>query len=229
MPSSPLPRIARACALAAIAGAWLGGSAAGAATFGFALPGTGRPSQTTPYPNVASLTLTQTADGVQFVLDPNEKNNVGFNSKSLVMRLDFVYAGPALDASDFRIDGGVSGRFSVQRKHKGMDAGFRASDSHIVVSFPTKSRLRFDPAQTSTWTILDTTLDDFASFATSRSKPDQAFGVISLFGYSLSNSGRSASSWVAVVPEPGTAALLFVGLCGLAVRGRRKAVAAPRS
>ena len=218
------PWVARAFALAVFASVGLGGSAAGATTFSFNLPGTGLPSQTTPFQNVATLTLTQTVDGVQFVLDPNE-TNPGFGSKSFIKGLDFVYAGSALDASDFRSDGGASGRFSFQRK-SGMDAGFRASDFHITVSFPSKSKQRFDPGETSTWTILGTTLDDFASFATSKKKADRIFSVISLSGYSLRNAGPSSSNWVAQipmpVPEPGTAALLFLGLGGLGFLGRRR-------
>jgi hypothetical protein len=220
--------IARTVALAVMAGGWLGGAAAGATTFSFGLPGTGLPSQTTSYLNVATLTLTQTADGVQFVLDPNE-SNPGFGSKSSIKRLDFVYAGAILDQNDFRIDDGVSGRFSFQRKHPGMDAGYRANDFHITVKFPSKSKNRFDPSETSTWTILGTTLDDFASFATAKNKPDPVFSVISLSGYFLRNAKPSSSNWVAPVPEPGTAALLLVGLGGLAAVGRQRDVAAPRS
>ena len=218
----------RKLALGAIASVLLGGSAAGATTFAFGLPGTGVPSQTASYPNVATLTLTQTADGVQFLLDPNELSP-GFGSKSFIRRLDIVYAGSVLDASDFRNDTGVSGRFSLQRKRGGMDAGYHADASHIVVNFSGKSHLRFDPDQTSTWTILGTTLDDFASFATGKNKPDPIFSVISVSGYHLSGSRQSASNWVAPVPEPGTAALLLAGLGGLGILGRRKAVAAPRS
>jgi hypothetical protein len=35
----------------------------------------------------------------------------------------------------------------------------------------------------------------------------------------------NASNWVAVIPEPGTAALLFTGLGGLALQGRRSRAA----
>ena len=226
MLTSP-PSIAWKFALGAIASVLLGASAAGATTFTFGLPSKGNASQGTPYPSVATLTLSQTADGVQFMLDPNE-SSPGFKSKSFIKRLDFVYAGSALDKSDFRNDGGVSGRFSLKRERSGMDAGFRADASHIVVTFPKKPR--FAAGDTSIWTILGTTLDDFASFATTKKKPDQIFSVISVSGYSLAGPQKSAgANWVAAaVPEPGTAALLFAGLGGLGILGRRKAVAAPR-
>ena len=78
----------------------LGSSAAGALTFNHDLPGTAIPSQNPRYPNVATLTLTQTLDGVQFVLDPNQASP-GFGASSFVERLDFVYAGSVLDSGGF--------------------------------------------------------------------------------------------------------------------------------
>ncbi len=208
--------ISRWLAAGAVVGGLLLGAPAGALQLAFDLPATAIASQSPPYSNVATLTLTQTADGVQFVLDPNQASP-GFSRCSVIQRLDFVYAGPALDASDFRNDAGVAGIFQFESNPHDMDAGYTADVFHIVVDFPSKHGHRFDPADTSTWTILGATLADFSSFATASAKPSPVFGVISVSGYSLPGQHPTPSSWVAVVPEPGTAWLLAAGLGGLAL------------
>jgi hypothetical protein len=197
---------------------WSG--AAAALSFAHDLPATGLPSLNPPYPNVATLTLTQTPDGVQFVLDPNEASP-GFGASSFVERLDFVYAGSALDAADFRNDAGVPGDFTFESNPNNMDAGYKADDFHIVVDFPSKQSDRFTPTDTSTWTVLGTTLADFATEATANNKPSPIFSVISVTGYALPDTKPTPSNWVTLVPEPGTALLLSVGLGALGGVRRR--------
>jgi hypothetical protein len=169
------------------------------------------------------LTLTQTLDGVQFVLDPNQAS-LGFGSNSFVERLDFVYTGSALGASAFRNDAGVSGTFQFQN-NKNMDASYKADVFHVVVNFPSSGAARFDPTETSTWTALGTTLANFATFATANNKPSPIFSVISVTGYSLPNEHPTPSNWVALIPEPGTALLLSLGLGGMGIQGRRRRTA----
>jgi hypothetical protein len=208
-------------AACAVVGGLLCGAPAGALQLQFDLPASASASQSPPYPNVATLTLTETADGVQFVLDPNQASP-GFSACSILQRLDLVYAGPALDASDFRNDAGVAGSFHFDGNPHDMDAGYTADVFHIVVDFATRHGHGFDPGDTSTWTVLGATLADFSSFATASAKPTPVFGVISVAGYSLPGPHPTPSNWVAVVPEPGTVWLLAAGLGGLALRARRR-------
>lgn len=213
--------IHRALAASAFSCALLAASSAGALSFDHDLPGTAIPSQDPPYPNVATLTLTETVDGVQFVLDPNEASP-GFGASSFVERLDFVYAGSVLDAGDFRNDAGVAGSFEFEDNPNNMDAGYKADVFHIIVDFPSSPADRFDPNETSTWTVLGATLADFATFATANNKPSPIFSVISVTAYSLPDQQPTPSNWVALIPEPGTALLLSLGLGGLAIQGRRR-------
>lgn len=194
---------------------------AAAVSFSHDLPATAIPSQNGPYPNVAKITLTQTLDGVQITLDPNEASP-GFGASSFIGRLDFVYAGAPLAPSDFRNDAGVPGAFEFESNPNNMDAGYKADAFHIVVDFPSSGAGRFDPSETSTWTVLGTTLSDFATFATANNKPGSIFSVVSVTGYSLPNARPTPSNWVAVIPEPGTAALLILGLGGLRFAGRTR-------
>ena len=189
----------------------------------FDLPATAVASQNPPYPTVATLTLTQTVDGVQFVLDPNE-SSPGFVEGSFIERLDYVYGGVELTSSDFRHDAGAPAEFQFEDNPNNMDAGYKADSFHIVVDFPSKNDPdRFDPTDTSTWTVLGASLADFTdSFATSNSKPSPIYGVISATAYSLTDPHPTPSNWVAGVPEPGLAALLGLGLVAVLIQARKR-------
>jgi hypothetical protein len=106
-----------------------------------------------------------------------------------------------------------------------MDSGYDAETFHIIVSFAMKNDPdRFDPDETSTWTILGTTLADFESFATAKNKPSPVQGVLSVNKYALPDVKPTSSNWVAgapSVPEPRLAALLALGLGALAWLRRR--------
>ena len=65
--------LSNVAAVGALISGLFGGPTAFALSFTHDLPATGIPSQTPPYPNVATITLTQVADGVEIVLDPNRK------------------------------------------------------------------------------------------------------------------------------------------------------------
>jgi hypothetical protein len=212
---------ALAIGVAAI-GLWLASPAGAVTIWTFDLPATALPSQNPPYPVVATLTLTQTVDGVQFVLDPNEASP-GFADQSFIERVDFVYDGPELEAGDFRNDNGPIEGFEFEDNPNNMDAGYQADAFHIIVDFPSSGDDRFSPGETRTWTILGATEAQFASFATANNKPSPITAVISVTAYSLENEQPTPSNWVAGVPEPGTALLLASGLVGLALSGRRRA------
>lgn len=198
-----------------------------AATWTFDLPATGLESISAPYPNIATLTLTDVAGGTQFVLDPNEANP-GYSLDtpvSVISRLDYVYSGPALTDVSFQYDSGAAIQsFSYLTNPNNVDAGYLAADEHIVVDFFNNPQDAFQVTETSTWTVLGATVDDFVNtYATANNKPSPIFGVISINPFSNPDQTPNTSNWVAEIPEPETYAMLLAGLGMLGFVGKRRA------
>lgn len=207
-----------------------GPALAASASWNFTLPATSVGSQTPPYASVATLTLTDIADGVQFVLDPDE-TNPGFTLgwfPSTVRSIDFVYNGPALSSASFRHDAGAAIKDFDYESNSNMFAGYTADDRHIDVEFYSHLHNDFEVTASSTWTVKGTTLADFVgSFATSNGKPTPIFSVISLNRFSLNDDcdtwfQADPSKWVAPIPEPETYAMLLAGLGMLGFVGKRR-------
>lgn len=198
---------------------------AAAATWSFDLPATGLDSLNEPYPNIATLTLTDVAGGVQFVLDPNEANpGYSLDPLSVVTRLDYVYAGPALTDASFQYDSGPAIQtFTYLTNPNNVDAGYLAADEHIVIDYFNNPQDAFQINETSTWTVLGTTVDDYINtFATANNKPSPIYAVISVSPFSNPDNTPNPSNWVAEVPEPETYALMLAGLGMLGFIGRRR-------
>lgn len=202
---------------------------AATATWTFDLPATALPSQTPPYPSVTTLTLTDVAGGVQFVLDPDE-TNPGYTASSTVNRLDYVYSGPALTDASFHHDSGAAiSTFSYQTNPHNMDTGYTANDQHIVVNWVTNHDDSFLVSETSTWTVNGATVDDFINtFATSSSMPSPISAVVSVDPFHNPEMTPNTSNWVTMtaetppIPEPETYAMLLAGLGMLGFIGKRR-------
>lgn len=203
---------------------------AAAATWSFNVPATGLESLNEPYPDVATLTLTDVSGGVQFVLDPNEANpGYSLDPISVVTRLDYVYAGPALTSASFQYDSGAAiQNFNYLTNPNNVDAGYLAADQHIVIDYFNNPQDAFQVTETSTWTVFGTTVDDFVStFATANNKPSPIYAVISVSPFSNPDNTPNTSNWVAEVPEPETYAMLLAGLGMLGFVGKRRCANKP--
>ena len=208
-------------------------------TWTFNLPSTGTPSNNPVYPTVATLTLTQIGNDVQFILDPNESSpGVNPASGSFVKSIDFVYQGHALTSNDFQYDSGAMVQSFNYKNDVTMDSGYKADSKHIVVDFFDNNQNsshfadNFDFTETSTWTILGTTLGDFTDTkATANNKPTPISGVISVAPYALASIHPTPSNWVAgydgsgppsSIPVPAAVWLFGSGLVGVMSLTRRK-------
>jgi len=191
-----------------------------AVTISYELPATALPSQDPPYPVVATLTIVQTAAGVQFTLDPNEASP-GYGGSSFVERVDIAYAGDPLTDADFLQVSGTVGDFEFEANPNNVDAGYAAELYHFTVDFPSSPADRLLPGGSSTWTILGASLADFTgTFATANNKPSPIYSVISWIFFVSSGSAGPLCRAMALVMSP--CSLIFpamnacIAACGLA-------------
>ncbi|MBB4843821.1 hypothetical protein HNP55_002344 [Paucibacter oligotrophus] len=166
----------------------------------------------TPTTSQATLRLTETALGVDFLLTPNW----GSSSAHSVTQLQFAYSGGPLSYVD---GAGPNASFTLGSGH--IDSSYSVT-SMVSMHWPSSGSQKFDTADPFTaWSFngAGVSLANFMVYATSSAKPSPAFGVISM-------PGATPSNWVALeaplspAPEPQTALLLLGGLGLLARLGR---------
>ena len=158
------------------------------AVFDFNTPATGSGTPTT---SVATLTLTDTANGVQFVLDPNE-NNPGYHSHPTPLSSNcstYDAGSPALtgrqidESSAPQTIGSFTG-IPAARIDQFVVTGVKTEAGYsplkIRVDFPTSNSgdLRFRKEEISAWTVAGTTIADFTDGATANNKPTPMLGVM---------------------------------------------------
>lgn len=165
----------------------------------------------------ATLVLTETASGVDFVLSPNW----GVTTAKNVERLQFAFSGEPVTFAYLggaEIDSGAS-QFGA---HAGSFDASYSTPAYYQIEWFNPSAKKFDSGKpSSSWSLNGTgiTLADFSIAATTSNvnKPSPIFGVISM-------PGAAPNNWVAAaVPEPQAYALAVAGMLIVGCAMRRKA------
>ena len=216
-------------ALAAFAASNTYAATGDTATYLFNLPSTAVASQNPPYPLVATLTLTEVATGVEFLLTPNWADTTsGFSPQSFIERLDYVYVGGNPTFTDLSPTTAPITSFDVGN-NANMDSGYKSDTSHIEINWGSKNDPnRFESPDTSKWLVSGVLTDFTVTQATHNSHPSPTFGILSVTGYSLDNLQPTPSNWVTgestvpVIPEPEIYAVMVAGLAAMGFMARRR-------
>lgn len=185
---------------------------------------------------VATLTLTQNGNNVDFRLENSIGNLGAIANNAFISTLWFSYDGsPLLNSSSYWNFGGtqlVQAANSFGTDPKGA-AGY---DFYLDLDYPTSNKnpaLRFTDGEYSTWTVsaadgISTVLvSDFTTPVTANGKP-ASLAMVHIQGTqgdSLRYVGNEAvppQEDPATVPEPATLALLGLGMASLAWMRKRK-------
>ncbi|MDE2366469.1 MAG: PEP-CTERM sorting domain-containing protein [Betaproteobacteria bacterium] len=182
---------------------------------------------------VATLTLTQNGSNVDFDFR-NFANNLpgGAGDDAFISELLFSYGGTStLTSASFSNFGGTqaitAASFSINPP--GKDAGY---DFFLDLHYPTSSANRFTDGEFSTWTISNVSVGDFVGPVPGSGPASLALVHIQQVGagpggadsvkYVGSAGSNPAGLPENLIPEPGSLALISLGLLGLGTARRRK-------
>lgn len=218
-------RTALAVAAAALVGA-TGAAQAATVTYVFDYPAIGG-LPGVQHPAVATLTLTDIAGGVQFLLTPDWEV-VGHDAQWDEMQL--TYQGPALSGLTFTDLGPAVINIGKLEVKTSTHAGYAPDAGFLGIHWDNTGQVHhFDYSHlTSAWSLTGAgvTLDSFAgSLAWADNKVSPIRGVLSGQGIAgdTSNWVTATSDMPGPIPEPSTYAMLLAGLgvMGLVARRRR--------
>lgn len=201
------------------------------------------------YEPIATMTLTQEAGYVSFVLDPNEDSPgvMGWDSnnpdpsQTYIDAIDFVYSGHLGSLGDLTDKLEITSESTTPisswsysdgsggQDNPNLDTSYTSTGGYISIEFEQKGENPFDFTEVATWIITGATLADFSDYFAwgSPNMPNPIKGIISSSSYSYSSEGKTTSNWVngeiSAVPVPAAAWLFGTALAGIAgLRARRR-------